>query len=232
MLVPHAFYYSIRGPRIDERPPDVGPNSPWWDQYKPFADASRRMCWLNTDNRHVCSLAILGQNDYLPWQAAKVCFQSQRDFNYLEACHLWEDARVDSDGIHIAGMHYKAMILEFDPPSKAKKTIQTLEEAGRIIRWNKNRASLLKKIDSLIPLDVDIFPKMWDVRVRHVIKEGMHFFIVFNEGQKNIMFRLRTLTEGRRFEINPETGRQIENDPHGLLQMQPHELKIFRIEKV
>ncbi len=231
LLVPHAFYYSIRGPRIDERPPDVGPNSPWWDQYKPFADASRRLCWLNTDSQLICSLAILGQNDYLPWQAAKFCFQNQRDFNYLEARHLWEDARVDSDGIHIAGMHYKVLILEFDPPSKAKKAIQILEKTGRIIRWNKNRASLLKKIDSLIPVDVNIFPAMWDVRVRHVIKEGTHYFIVFNEGQKNIMFRLRTLAEGRRFEIDPETGRQIENDPHGLLQMQPHELKIFRIEK-
>ncbi|HSL86720.1 MAG TPA: hypothetical protein VK861_07275, partial [Bacteroidales bacterium] len=27
LLIPHAFYYSIRGPRIDERPPDVGPNA-------------------------------------------------------------------------------------------------------------------------------------------------------------------------------------------------------------
>lgn len=27
MIIPHAFYYSVRGPRADERPPDVGPNS-------------------------------------------------------------------------------------------------------------------------------------------------------------------------------------------------------------
>lgn len=229
LLVPHAFYYSIRGPRIDERPPDVGPNSPWWDKYKPFADACQRLCWLNTDSRHVCSLAILGLNDYLPWVTPYVCFQNQRDFNYLEARHLWEDARVDSEGIHIAGMHYKALILEFDPPPKAKKAIQILEKAGRIIRWNKNRATLLKKIDSLIPVDVNIFLNMWDVRVRHVIKEGTHYFIVFNEGQKNIMFRLRTLVEGRRFEIDPETSRQFETDPHGLVQMKPHELKVFKV---
>ena len=229
LLVPHAYYYSIRGPRIDERPPDVGPNSPWWDQYKPFADACRRLCWLNTDSRHVCALAILGQNDTLPWQAAKICFQNQRDFNYLEARHLWEDASVDSDGIQLAGMHYKALILEFDPPPKAAKALKILEKAGRLIRWKKNRASMLQKIDSLIPVDVSALPKMWDLRVRHVVRDGTHYYIVFNEGQKNLAFKLRTLTEGRRFSINPETGHQIETDPHGLLQMKSHELKVFRI---
>ncbi len=232
LLVPHAFYYSIRGPRIDERPPDVGPNSPWWGQFKPFADASRRQCWLNTDSKHVCSLAILGLNDYLPWEAAKVCFQNQRDFNYLEARHLWEDARVEPDGIHIAGMHYRALIVEFDPPSKANQVMRTLEKAGRVIRPNKdeNAASLVAKIDRLMPVDVSILPAMPDVRVRHVVKDGTHYYIVFNEGQKDLAFKLRTLAEGRRFSLDPETGHQTEIDPHGLLQMQAHELKVFTIK--
>ena len=139
LLVPHAFYYSIRGPRIDERPPDVGPNNTWWPDFKPFAQATSRLCWLNTDSMHVCELAILGLNDWLPWRAAKVCFQNQRDFNYLEARHLWEDARVDADGIRIAGMHYRALILEENPPAKAVPAIETLAKAGRIIRWDESR---------------------------------------------------------------------------------------------
>jgi len=107
LLYPHAFYYSVRGPRIDERPPDVGPNSTWWHEYRPFADSVRRLCWLNTDSKHICELAILGLNNHLPWRAAKVCFQNQRDFNYLEARHLWEDAKVNENGIQIAGMQYR-----------------------------------------------------------------------------------------------------------------------------
>ena len=38
MLLPHAFYYSVRGCRRDEKPPDVGPHSAWWDDYKSNAD--------------------------------------------------------------------------------------------------------------------------------------------------------------------------------------------------
>ena len=231
MLVPHAFYYSVRGPRIDERPPDVGPNSPWWSEYKPFAEACSRLCWLNTDSRHVCSLAILGLNDHLPWEAAKVCFQNQRDFNYLEGRHLWEDARVAADGIHIAGMHYKAMIIQFDPPAKAKKALGMLERAGRLIRWDKTDgdAALLARINKAVPAEVGVSPATPDVRLRHVVKDGIDYYILFNEGEQHIEVKLKTSVEGQRLVLDPETGGQSDIAPDAVIKMQPHELKVLRI---
>ncbi|MDT8300245.1 MAG: glycosyl hydrolase [Sedimentisphaerales bacterium] len=231
LLVPHAFYYSVRGPRVDERPPDVGPNSPWWEEYKPFADASRRLCWLNTDSKHICSLAILGLNDHLPWQAAKVCFQNQLDFNYLEARHLWEDAQVKPDGIHIAGMHYKALIVEFNPPPEAKEALQTLEQAGRLIRWEKddNPTLLLEKINSQIPKDISFSPSSPDIRVRHVVKDRIHYYIIFNEGQKDLKFRAAISAQGRGYLLEPQTGQQRAVDADMLLTIRPHELKVLSI---
>ncbi len=231
MLVPHAFYYSVRGPRIDERPPDVGPNSGWWKQYKPFADASRRLCWLNTDSKHVCSLAILGLNDHLPWQAAKDCFQNQLDFNYLEARHLWEDAHVGPDGIHIAGMHYKALIVEIDPPPKAKEPLKVLENAGRLIRWEKtdNKTLLLQKINSLIPKDISFSPAVPELRVRHLAKDGIHYYIIFNEGQEDLEFRLTASAKGQRYLLDPQSGQQNAVDADMMLQMRAHELKVLKI---
>ena len=192
LLYPHAFYYSIRGPRVDERPPDVGPNSPWWNDYKPFALACRRLCWLNTDSRHICESAILGRNDYLPWRPAKVCFQNQRDFNYLEARHLWEDADVTKDGIRIQNMLYKALILEDKPPQKAQSAIEVLEKAGRIIYWRDDIEgnTFIKSIDRLVKPDVQITPQTKDLRVRHIIKNGNDFYILFNEGENDIRFSL------------------------------------------
>jgi len=231
MLVPHAFYYSVRGPRIDERPPDVGPNSPWWSQYKPFADACRRLCWLNADSKHICALAILGLNDYLPWQAAKVCFQNQRDFNYLEASHLWEDAEVGPNGIQIAGMHYEALVVEFDPPLKAKESLDVLERSGRLILWKAidNDESLLRHIDRLVPEDVRVSPAMPDLRVRHVVKNQAHFYTVFNEGQEQITFLLTTSVKGQRLLLNPETGQAHAIDPDELLKLRPHELYVLMV---
>jgi len=208
LLVPHAFYYSIRGPRIDERPPDVGPHSPWWPQYRPFAQATSRLCWLNTDSTHVCEVAILGRNDHLPWQAAKVCFQRQRDFNYLEARHLWEDARVDSEGIRIAGMHYRALIVEDDVPEKAKAAVDVLAEAGRAIRWNETMQpeTLLDAIDELTRPDVQVSPAAPDLRVRHVRKLGSDYYQLFNEGEGDINVRLKLAAQGERTLLDPIAG--------------------------
>ncbi len=135
LLYPHAFYYSVRGPRFDERPPDVGPHAAWWPKYRPYADFCRRLCWVNTDSRQACNLAILGDVAWLPTKAAKVCFQHQRDFNYLELRHLWEHAKVDAEGVRLAGMHYRAVVLDgLDRwPKEATPALQRLAAAGRLI---------------------------------------------------------------------------------------------------
>ncbi|MBN2594098.1 MAG: hypothetical protein JXA81_11365 [Sedimentisphaerales bacterium] len=231
LLYPHAFYYSIRGPRIDERPPDVGPNSPWWDEYRPFADSVRRLCWLNTDSRHICEMAILGLNNHLPWRAAKVCFQNQRDFNYLEARHLWEDAVVDEDGIRIAGMHYRALIVEIAQPEKAEPALEILDKAGRLIRWDDRLedSKLLRQIERLIPSDVRVMPASPDVRTRHVFKNGTDYYIVFNEGQNNLEMQLETSIKGRRLLLDPLTGQQQIFAPEAPLLFKPHELRVLMV---
>jgi hypothetical protein len=231
LLYPHAFYYSVRGPRIDERPPDVGPNSPWWDKYRPFADSVRRLCWLNTDSKHICGLAILGLNDHLPWRAAKVCFQNQRDFNYLEARHLWEDAEVNENGIRIAGMLYRALIIEAEPPEKAKPALDLLDKAGRLILWNDQTedSELVRQIDRLVPVDVRVRPAKHDLRLRHVFKNGADYYIVFNEGQDNLEVELETSFKGRRLLLDPQTSRQQILAPEEPLLLKPHELRVLMV---
>jgi hypothetical protein len=231
LLVPHAFYYSIRGPRIDERPPDVGPNNTWWPQYRPFAQATSRLCWLNTDSTHICELAILGLNDYLPWRAAKVCFRHQRDFNYLEARHLWEDAKVDGDGIHLAGMHYRALILEEDPPRKAQAAIETLAKAGRVIRWNEKtgEAELVRQIDRLIRPDVQVSPTAPDLRVRHVCKGGVDYYLLFNEGAGALEIRLELSTKGRQILLDPHSGSQSPLAGGSPIRLAGHAMQVLAV---
>jgi hypothetical protein len=213
-LIPHAFYYSVRGPRIDERPPDVGPNNTWWSDFKPFADATSRLSWLNTDSKHICDLAILGLNDYLPWHAARICFQNQIDFNYLEARHLWEDADVTEDGLRIAGMHYKALIVEMQVPERAKPAVQMLEKAGRIIRWQEGQSAdeLLAAIARVVSMDVQVSPPNKDVRIRHVHKYGRDCYLCFNEGEEDITVEFKFSAQGESylFDITSAAVRQID----------------------
>ncbi|MBW8041710.1 MAG: hypothetical protein FVQ85_17170 [Planctomycetes bacterium] len=234
LLYPHAFYYSIRGPRVDERPPDVGPNSPWWKDYKPFALASRRLCWLNTDSKHICELAILGRNDYLPWRPAKVFYQNQRDFNYLEARHLWEDADVSREGIRIQNMHYKGLILEGQLPQKSQSAIDVLEKAGRVIHWHDDidDIAFIKKINRLIKPDIKINPQTKDLRVRHVLKNGADFYILFNEGENDIQFIPRLNDKKKGVVVDTYSGDVISKWSSGeAIALARHEIRILMLTK-
>ncbi|MBN1641747.1 MAG: hypothetical protein JXA09_10970 [Anaerolineae bacterium] len=224
LLYPHAFFYSIRGPRRDERPPDVGPNSPWWDDYRPFADYCRRLSWLNTAGRHVCRLAILGRSNRLPWSSAKVCFQHQRDFAYLEARHLWQDAAVSAEGVRIRDMHYRALIVDGSvmPPDAVLPALRALAAAGRLIWWSDADVApaidgaihaqaadqLVRAIDALCPVDLTIAPPSADLRYRHVVVDGVHYYLLCNEGAETIRGEVRLAAPGDVSQIDPWTGTQ------------------------
>ena len=92
-------------------------------------------------------------------------------------------------------MHYKALILESQPPKKAQSAIEILEKAGRIIHW-RDDISFVQNIDRLVKPDVQITPQTKDLRVRHVIKNGNDFYILFNEGENDIRFSL-DLNDGK-----------------------------------
>ncbi|HEY8964897.1 MAG TPA: hypothetical protein VIM58_00535, partial [Candidatus Methylacidiphilales bacterium] len=111
LLAPHAFYYSFRGPRCTERPPDVGPNSPWWGEYRSWEAMTRRLCWLNATFKPVCSVAILGDNTRLPWRAAKACFESQVDFHYVCPADL-VTASVENGALCVGPGRYRTVIVE------------------------------------------------------------------------------------------------------------------------
>ncbi len=248
LLMPHAFYYSIRGLRFDERPPDVGPNSAWWgDKYKSYADACRRLSWINTDSKHVCEIAVLGNSTWLPYRAVKACFQNQRDFNYLELRHLWEDARVDKEGVHLAGMSYSAVILDslIYLQDQAVTELRKLEENGRLIIWSgtpyaeifadaiivSTPEELIASVDKLITPDIILSPPSQNIRYRHVIKEGYHYYILFNEEETAVTTNLDIPVKGKMWWLDQYSGKGTEAIETYDLFFNPFELKILMVKE-
>lgn len=193
MLLPHAFYYSVRGPRLDERPPDVGPNSPWWSEFAPFALYCQRLSWLNSDSTHRCEIAILADSDVLPWNAAKTCFEHQLDFNYLEVCDL-KNSEVSEQGIRIAGMHYKALVVDglsdFEPEVQA--LLDVLARSGRLIDAHSAGASLIEHLGRLVAPAFRCVPHHSGLRLRHVSKSNREFCLLCNEGETAARFSIET----------------------------------------
>lgn len=247
LLYPHAFYYSIRGARFNERPPDVGPNAKWWNDYKPFATACSRLSWLNTDSRQVCEIAVLGDANWLPDKSAKVLFQNQHDFNYLEINHLVNDAKIDTQGVHIAGMNYKAVILDGlkNLPKDIIPALQKLEANKQLIIFGestftsvfqnaisaKNQEELKTALNKLVKPDLLLNPTSENIRYRHVVKNGFHYYILFNEKETAVSTEVKIPVKGNQYWLDEFSGeaRKVQKDKP--VDFEPHELKILMIEE-
>ncbi len=81
LLYPHAFFYSVREGRGDERPPDVGPNNTWWPEYGTIAAYMRRLSWLMTDSVNQARIAVLCEGDRMPVDSVAPLYESQAEFN-------------------------------------------------------------------------------------------------------------------------------------------------------
>lgn len=227
LLVAHAFYYSIRGPRKDERPPQLGPFTPAWDdgKFKAFADHARRFCWLNSDSQHVCDIAILTNPDHCAWPAAKVCFEHQRDFNYVDPETLLKHADVQVDGVRVGPMRYQLVVIDgLDPvPEEVTEKLRSMSDAGHVITHRVGaEQELLAAIDRTCAADVQLSPPVASVRVRHVIKDGSHFYILFNEVGRPIQTSLTVAATGQRSWIDTTSGKATPSDGDGAIELKLH----------
>ena len=229
LLYPHAFYYSVRGARRDERPPDVGPHAAWWARYPEYADACRRLCWLNTDCVHVCDLAILGKSDWLPWAAAKACYRHQQDFNYLEEGDLAR-ATIDDQGIRLAGMNYRGLIVEHELTPESQRALEPFARAGRVIyaAATQPESMLIEQIRRMIPADVQVTPAAPGLRIRHVRKNNSDWYLLFNEEKSPLQLAVQLSAGAAGVVVDPVTAQTTAWTPLQF-SLAGHELRVVRI---
>lgn len=231
LLIPHAFYYSMRGPRRDERPPDVGPHAAWWPDFRPYADACRRLCWLNTDCEEVISVAILSSWDRQPEEAARFCYEHQIDFHYVPR-EVVADAgsanllirpgdscgdagivgtnltvEIDDYSLTIAGQNYGIVLYQGDLSPDLAERLEPLVTAGRLIRYSDgDAASLAATLRSLVPTPVSLSPAHAALRLRVIRKAAHTFALIHNEGREALSFAVDWPVADRVWQLNPEDG--------------------------
>ena len=114
LLYPHAFFYSLRDGRGEERPPDVGPNNLWWPWYGQIARYMRRMSWLMTGGVNQAEVAVLCEEDRLPWEVCVPLYEHQIEFNYLLDTDL-PACRVEDGQLCLGQQRYNVLITEDVP---------------------------------------------------------------------------------------------------------------------
>lgn len=189
-IIPHAFYYSLRDQRVNERPPDVGPNNIWWPYYNQISQYIKRMCWLLTDSYNVTEIAVLCDENHLPWKPVQILYQNQIEFNYLEA-DLLDSLQVKDGHLKIYHQDYSVIIVDesLALTSKQKETIQSFVEHGVRVIYQTPADTLFDYLKVLhecnhTELKVDSYEE--NLRITHVCKENKHFYLLVNEGNTRI----------------------------------------------
>ncbi|MCC7491635.1 MAG: hypothetical protein IT204_04785 [Fimbriimonadaceae bacterium] len=85
LLIPHAFYSSVRGPREYERPPCLGPHNLWWPHWRLFGDYVGRVVALRRAAAPQARVAVPAPGGRAPWEPGAILEQRQVDFDYVPA---------------------------------------------------------------------------------------------------------------------------------------------------
>ena len=109
MYVPHAFYYSVSAGRGDERPPDVGPNNIWWPYYGKFSGYMKRMSGLMTDSRVCAKVAVLCDNNCVPYGEIACLYENQIGFHYLPMTVL-SQGRIEKGRLCVGDYAYEVVL--------------------------------------------------------------------------------------------------------------------------
>ncbi|MBP3889506.1 MAG: hypothetical protein J6F30_17940 [Cellulosilyticum sp.] len=200
MIIPHAFFYSMRELRKDERPPDVGMNSEFWESYHELSDYIKRMSQLLVESNNVTKIAILCTQDQLPWEIAKPLYENQIEFNYLEE-ELFTECTIHKGQLEIANQKYHILLVD-DYYTYSKETEAYLEgfkAAGGIV-LHTSAATVVEEIKSHTDLDFEIKPSNVNLRKTHIRKGEIDFILLTNEGEEIIVTEVY-IKRGRIYEI-------------------------------
>ncbi len=190
LLYPHAFFYSVNGEeRYGERPPDVGPNNLFWAHYRQISNYIKRMCWLNTDSYNTTPIAILGEEAHLPWEPAKMLFENQIEFNYLEDNLLLDERCEIRDGaVWIGKQSYRVLLIDPEvvscKPEIQKRISEFESQGGTVINWKKEK-NFVKLPPDCREIQLKSFCQKKDIRISHVVKDETDFYLFVNEGDES-----------------------------------------------
>jgi hypothetical protein len=140
-------------------------------------------------------------------------------------------------------MTYKAVILDGQThlPKESIGPVGQLARSGRLIVWGdaahaatfksarvaKTDDQLVDALDALVAPDLTLTPRSKDIRYRHVVKEGRHFYILFNEESGTVTTKITVAPRGQRQWWDIATARVVAADADQAVTFQPHELKLL-----
>lgn len=165
LFIPHAFYYSVRGKRKDERPPDVGPNNIWWEHFDTISTYIKRISYIMTNSVNTAKVCVMCENRKVPSDEIAWLYQNQIEFNYVPYNFVSPDSYCNGK-LNIGGNTYEYICND----------------------W-KNMFSEMKHIVGAMDLkhrDIYTAGNAENLRVSSLVKDGIRMWFLVNEGEESI----------------------------------------------
>lgn len=182
MIIPHAFYYSVRTPlQSNERPPDAGPNNIWWDHYAMIASFIARLCMLNTGSLNTPEAAVLASSSAMPYRPAAPLYENGIDFNYIDEDTLYSGAEVHDGKIHISGYEYPALLIDesLETLKPASDIADDFARRGVRVYQGSDFLAFMKAGEPAVPERFEIASR--NVRRVHLRRGGVDIYLFANE---------------------------------------------------
>lgn len=161
---PHAVYYSTRGGWWEWAPPSTCWRQPYWQDYRQFAEAVTRLCFMLTRGKHICDIGLLYPTTTIqaaftpegPLPAANLTHETYkalvgsmrwyntipgvfdracRDYDILDDDSL-QRAEISGGALTIGGESYKMLVLP-------NCTVLEPDTAQVLVRFVKNGGRLV-----------------------------------------------------------------------------------------
>ena len=184
LFIPHAFYYSLRGERKNERPPDVGPHNIWWPYYRQFSDYMKRISGLMTGGRNMAEVAVITKSGQMPHDELIPFYENQVEFNYLQES-LLADASFGNHMMTVGSNTYRYYMADQDLDLPLPRIHAVDEAYPQIFR-------------TLVPEPM--------LRLTHLHKDGLDHFFLTNEGEEQIRTEALIRAQGSLVAVDLWTG--------------------------
>ena len=178
LFIPHAFFYSVRGKRSSERPPDVGPNNIWWKHYKKFSGYMSSISCIMTDSVNIADVAVLCNSGDMKENIVKEFFENQIEFNYVPYSFL-DKCEVQDGKLVVGNYSYSYVLGDTDLPVRTIKSVNDVEQRRAILSQESK-----------------------DLRLTYLCKNGIEMVFASNEGEGHIYTELAHNIPGKAIEVD------------------------------
>lgn len=178
LFIPHAFFYSVRDKRSEERPPDVGPNNIWWDYYKKFSGYMSSISYIMTDSVNMADVAVLCNSGDMKEECVKGFFENQIEFNYVPYSFL-NQCEVENGKLKVGDYTYSYVLGDSDLPVKTIKSADDVEDRRFLLSQSAK-----------------------DLRLTHLKKNGVEMIFAVNEGDSEICTEVTHNISGTAIEVD------------------------------